>query len=208
VPTTVFQSKTAFEALRGFTLGRRPTERCDICAVSLAADHAHLYEPKDGRLLCACAACSILFLHRAGEAKYVRVPQRASQLTDFHMTDAEWNALRLPIDMAFFQHKLQVGRVLAYYPSPAGCTESLLELTHWSDIVRRNPELESLLPDVETLLVNRTRGRRDYYIAPIDQCYKLAGLIRLHWRGLSGGELVWQKIEKFFENLSTRACPS
>jgi len=107
----------------------------------------------------------------------------------------------LPIDLAFFQNSSRAGRVVAYYPSPAGCTESLLDLDAWRDIVHNNPELEQLLPDVETLLINRTRQRCDYYIAPIDQCYKLAGVVRTHWQGLSGGELVWQEIDEFFESL-------
>ncbi len=181
-------------------------ERCELCATALAGDHPHLFEPSQGRLLCACDACSLLFYRRAGpategQAKYVRVPRYARRLTNFQMTDAEWNALMLPIDMAFFQHCTRVGRVLAYYPSPAGCTESLLELDAWRDLARNNPVLDDLAPDVETLLVNRTGQRRDYYIAPLDQCYKLAGLIRVHWQGLSGGELVWRKIEEFFESL-------
>ena len=112
----------------------------------------------------------------------------------------------LPIELAFFQRSTRAGRVLAYYPSPAGCTESLLDLDAWGSIARNNPLLEELLPDVETLLVNRTRDRRDYYVAPIDQCYKLAGLIRIHWRGLSGGDEVWGKIEEFFEMLDRHVC--
>ena len=33
-----------------------------------------------------------------------------------------------------------------------------------------------------------------YYIVPIDECYRLVGLIRMHWRGLSGGTEVWKEI--------------
>jgi hypothetical protein len=36
---------------------------------------------------------------------------------------------------------------------------------------------------------------------PIDECYKLVGLIRLHWRGLSGGMEVWEKVGQFFAAL-------
>jgi hypothetical protein len=61
--------------------------------------------------------------------------------------------------------------------------------------------LGELAPEVEALLVNRVGQERDYFIAPIDRCYELAGLIRLHWRGLSGGETVWQKIREFFSTL-------
>jgi hypothetical protein len=111
----------------------------------------------------------------------------------------------LPIDLAFFLHSTTAGRVVAYYPSPAGSTESLLNLNAWAGIARNNAVLERMSADVEALLVNRTRGRRDYFIAPIDECYKLTGIIRTHWRGLSGGDQVWQQIEHFFEGLRERA---
>jgi hypothetical protein len=41
----------------------------------------------------------------------------------------------------------------------------------------------------------------EYYIVPIDQCFKLVGLIRSNWRGFSGGTEVWQKIGGFFADL-------
>jgi hypothetical protein len=113
--------------------------------------------------------------------------------------------LLLPIDLAFFVNSSKAGRVVAYYPSPAGCTESLLSLEAWADIVRDNPVLERMQPDVEALLVNRTRERREYYIAPLDQCYKLTGLIRMNWQGFSGGEEIWREIEGFFGALRETA---
>jgi hypothetical protein len=96
------------------------------------------------------------------------------------------------------------------YPSPAGATESLLPLEAWSSIVQANPALNHLEPDVEALLVNRVGQSRgsaaaEYYIVPIDTCYKLVGLIRLHWRGLSGGTEVWQEISNFFAELRYRS---
>jgi Family of unknown function (DUF5947) len=121
------------------------------------------------------------------------------------MTDAEWTALRLPIDLAFFVHITSAERVIAFYPSPAGCTESLLDLTAWQDIVQRNPEIARIRPDVGALLVNRTRGERQYFIAPIDECYRLTGIIRQYWRGLSGGDELWQQVARFFEALRQRA---
>lgn len=200
------RSKAAFDALREFTRRRDASERCDLCATALAEDHPHLIEASTGRLVCACNACAILFYRRDEESKYRRVPPTGRRLADFRITDAEWNALMLPIDLAFFQNNTRAGRVIAYYPSPAGCTESLLDLTAWRDIVRANPVLEQILPDVETLLVNRTREHRDYYVAPIDKCYALTGIIRMHWEGLSGGEAVWRKIDEFFDALDANIC--
>ncbi|MGH7936478.1 MAG: DUF5947 family protein, partial [Chthoniobacterales bacterium] len=99
-------------------------------------------------------------------------------------------------------------KMTALYPSPAGATESLLPITAWETIVRQNPVLRELQPDVEALLVNRAHEARDYYIAPIDKCFELVGLIRMNWRGFSGGEEVWREIEKFFTNLQGSARPA
>jgi hypothetical protein len=43
---------------------------------------------------------------------------------------------------------------------------------------------------------------------PIDECYKLVGLIRMHWKGLSGGTEVWRELGEFFTNLKARAVES
>jgi hypothetical protein len=60
------------------------------------------------------------------------------------------------------------------------------------------------------LLVNRVGHDRglaepEYYVLPIDECYKLVGLIRARWRGFSGGTEVWQEIGSFFNGLKQRA---
>ena len=47
----------------------------------------------------------------------------------------------------------------AYYPSPMGPTESLLELDAWAALEAANPVLATLEPDVEALLVNRRAAR-------------------------------------------------
>ena len=49
--------------------------------------------------------------------------------------------------------------------------------------------------------------RATTYRVPIDECYKLVGLIRTHWRGLSGGTEVWEEIGRFFDELRERAQP-
>ncbi len=95
--------------------------------------------------------------------------------------------------------------MLAFYPSPAGATESLLELEAWQALVVQNPILGRLEPDVEALLVNRMNKDREYYRAPIDECYKLVGLIRANWRGLSGGSEVWEEVGQFFTSLKQRS---
>jgi hypothetical protein len=158
------------------------------------------------QLVCCCEACAVLFSDQR-TARYRRVPRRVQLLPDFRLTDAQWDSLHIPINLAFFFHSSQAGKVIALYPSPAGATESLLPLEAWQELVAANPLLRELGPDVEALLVNRIGAARDHYRVPIDECYKLVGLIRTHWRGLSGGAEVWQEIEQFFSRLREGSRP-
>jgi hypothetical protein len=126
-------------------------------------------------------------------------------LDDFRLTDLDWNRLGVPIGLAFFLNSTPTGEVIAVYPSPGGPTESQLELETWNELVEENPVLAKMQPDTEALLVNRTRGARHYYLAPVDQCYRLVGILRSHWRGLTGGTEVWRRIDEFFADLKQRS---
>jgi Family of unknown function (DUF5947) len=134
------------------------------------------------------------------------IPRAISSLPDFQITDAQWDDLMLPISLAFFSYCTPAGRVVAFYPGPAGAAESTMGLDAWSELSESNPELLSMRPDVEALLVNRVGSTREYFLVPIDECYRLAGLIRTHWRGLSGGSLVWGEITAFFDALREKAA--
>src|SRR6202034_2230034 len=202
-------SGDVFGALRQFARReRRIVERCEWCSLELRTDHPHLIELAQRKLLCACEACAILFSGQG--VKFKRVPRRVRSLPRFNLSDAEWNGLMVPINMAFFFRSSLEDRVIALYPSPAGATESLLALESWNDIVGRNPILNEMESDVEGLLVNRlgySRGysAAEYYLLPIDECYKLVGLIRMHWKGLSGGTEVWKELGEFFSSAKARS---
>jgi hypothetical protein len=200
-------SQGGFDAIRRFARVRAPVERCDLCGLELPPEHDHLIEPGGRQLACACPACALLFAGQAG-ARYKRVPRQVVRLEDFSFTDTEWEGLRLPISLAFFYDSSPQRRIVACYPSPAGATESLLELETWTEIRARHSLLAGLTPDVEALLVNRTRTPGDYLIVPIDECFRLVGLIRTHWKGLSGGTEVWKEIAAFFSVLHQRARPA
>ena len=94
------------------------------------------------------------------------------------------------------------------YPSPAGATETLLSLESWTAIVAQNRALQTMESDVEAFLVNRVGNASEYFVVPIDECYRLVGLIRMHWKGLSGGADVWREISGFFASLKTRSVGS
>src|SRR5580704_2528819 len=204
------ETPDGFESLRRFARRpRRQVEQCEMCSAELHTEHPHLIDLTQRRMHCACDACAMLFSGRAG-TKYRRVPRDIRRLSNFQISDAEWDSLLIPINLAFFFQNSVDSRVSALYPSPAGATESLLPLEAWSGIVQANPALNQLEPDVEALLVNRVGQARgsapaEYYIVPIDACYRLVGLIRIHWRGLSGGTEVWQEIGNFFADLRSRS---
>jgi Family of unknown function (DUF5947) len=197
-------SPTALASIRRFMRPRKPLEHCTLCNVALADEHPHLVEPSTHRLVCACDACAMLF-DGPTSGRYRRIPRLVRSLPDFRLTDEAWDALQLPISLAFFFQSTPAGRVVALYPSPAGATESLVAAEAWGALLEDNPALRDFEPDVEGLLVNRIGESRDYYRVGIDHCYRLVGLIRSHWRGFSGGAMVWGEIAGFFDRLGEQS---
>lgn len=198
------QASKPLDVLKRFVRRRDLVERCDLCGVELTERHEHLVEPATRKLHCSCEACSILFSN-VEDSRFRRVPRQSKRLEGFEISDMQWSGLQLPIQLAFFFYSTPDERVIALYPSPAGATESLLPLDAWDEIVEQNPALEVLRPDVEALLVNRVGERREYFITPLDECYRLVGLIRSKWRGLSGGTEAWNAIAAFFDELGERS---
>ena len=180
-----------------------------MCGATVAHQHEHLMETAKRHLVCACQACAILFGEQTGQ-RYKRVPSSIRYLSDFRLTDTQWDSLMVPINMAFFFESSASGKVVAMYPSPAGATESLLALETWEEIVAWNPVLRSMQADVEALLVNRLGASRgfpahQYFLLPVDHCFKLVGLVRMNWQGLSGGDGLWRELEQYFAALTARA---
>jgi hypothetical protein len=182
----------------------RAAERCELCDVDLGRDHNHLVNLSTRALMCACRGCYLLFENGgAGGGKYRTVPERYVTLG----AGFEWDGLQIPVGVAFFFFNSALTRVAAFYPSPAGATESLLPLDTWAEIVAASPAIGELAPDVEALLVRRTGERRDAFIVPIDACYELVGRIRRLWRGFDGGDEARQEIERFFAQVEGRSRP-
>jgi Family of unknown function (DUF5947) len=195
------RGRSALAALQQFV--RKPPKSaqvCELCAKPIGTDHFHLLELETHRITCACDACSILFNGNARQ-RYRRIPRDVYRLDQFSMDDHEWESLLIPINLAFFVYSDAARKMVAQYPSPGGVMESSLDLEYWSVIAERNPILSRLEPDVEALLVNRIGKSPQYFRVPIDKCFQLVGIIRTHWRGLSGGEEVWKEIDKFFQAL-------
>lgn len=175
-------------------------EKCDMCSEPVVVGHRHLLEGDSRSVACVCQACALLFSEPAASlGKYRLIPDRYLNLSDFVMTHAEWASLRVPVGICFISGQR------AYYPGPMGPTEAPLDSSTWSALTERYPVLSEIQPDLEALLVNRARGSQDYFIVPIDTCFSLVGLIRVRWRGLSGGTVVWSDIRQFFDALRKRS---
>ena len=195
--------------LRGLIRERVPAERCELCSAELSPHphHEHLFEPTTRQIKCSCTPCAILFPAEA-EKRYRRVSRRLLYLDDFAMNDMQWESLAIPVNMAFLHTTTNAGGVRAFYPSPAGATESMLSLEAWQQLTDANPVLVDMAADVEALLVYRRRGGSDFecFLVPIDACYELTGRVRKTWKGFDGGEQAWHEIEEFFVNLRGK-CP-
>ena len=186
----------------------RSKEKCEFCGVEITEKHSHAVNTETRSLLCVCRPCYLLFTHEgAARGKFKAIPERYLYAPGLILADAQWNRLQIPVGIAFFFFNTSLGRMVVFYPSPVGATESLLSLETWDELARANPLLTTLATDVEALLVRSVQRRGDFecYIVPIDACYELVGRIRRHWKGFDGGEDAWTEIDAFFAEVRARS---
>jgi hypothetical protein len=210
----------------GAPAGQAPEEKCEFCAAMIAAEHGHVADLDSSTLMCACRACYLLFTHsgagqtweqdhdpgqerRMGRARYRAIPDRYLTDPGHPLTPAEWDALEIPVGLAFFLRGSAGGETTAFYPSPAGATECRLDLDAWGRITAGHPLVAAAEPDVEAILISR--GERDQpgieaFLVPIDACYELAGRMRLEWRGFDGGAEARESIAAFLGRVRARCA--
>ncbi|WP_329429100.1 DUF5947 family protein [Streptosporangium sp. NBC_01495] len=183
-----------------------PMTLCELCAAPAGEEHGHVVNVESRGLLCACRACYLLFTRdTGGRARYRAVPRRYLHAPRFLLDAADWDEMQIPVRTAFFFRNSAMDRTVAFYPSPAGATESLLPLETWRRVLAANPAMADVQPDVEALLVDRRPdGGFACHLVPIDACYELVGLVRLHWKGFDGGQEAREAIEGFFADLRER----
>lgn len=175
------------------------TERCDLCAAPVPDDHRHLYDTAAEEVRCACGPCSVLFADGgAGDGHYRLVPRRRIRLP---RVDTE--VLGVPVGLVFFVPRAD-GTVTAEGPSPAGAMRWEIDAEAWRRLTAESPQLASVEPDVEALLVNTVHGLDHHWIVPVDDCYRMIAVVRREWRGLSGGGRIWPAVERFFDDLTER----
>ncbi len=180
-----------------------PYERCEMCAAAVADAHQHVVNTGTRSLLCVCRPCYLLFAHDDAQLAYRAVPDR--YLSFAELAAPVWGALDLPVGTAFLFVNSVLDRVVAFYPGPAGATESELSLAAWDQVVAAAPALATLQPDVEALLVHTTREHAEAFLVPIDVCYELVGHLRQLWRGFDGGQDVRRRLAEFFDQVRARS---
>jgi hypothetical protein len=206
--------------------GQAPEEKCEFCAAPVAAEHGHVADLDSSTLMCACRACYLLFTHsgagqtweqdpqpekerRIGRARYRSIPDRYVADPAHPIFQGDWDALEIPVGLAFFLRSSGTGETTAFYPSPAGATECRLDLDAWGRISAGHPLVAAAEPDVEAILISR--GERDQprietFLVPIDACYELAGRMRLEWRGFDGGAEARASIAAFLDRVRERCA--
>ncbi|MET9552572.1 DUF5947 family protein [Streptomyces sp. NPDC006645] len=192
-------------------------ERCEMCAAPIGEEHQHVVNLESRSLMCGCRACYLLFTDDAAQLRYRAVPDRYVRFDGLPLDARTWDELQIPVGLAFLFRNSAQDRTIAFYPGPAGATESELPLDAWSTIVEASPELAMLRPDVEALLVRRTDaggggGGREIaascHLVPIDACYELVGRLRTLWRGFDGGREAHAAMDAFFEHVQRRSRPA
>ena len=192
----------------------RPGERCELCAELLPDDHGHVVDLETRAMMCACRPCYLVFAPEgAGGSRFRAVPDRFVSFPEFTLSASQWDGLQIPVGVAFFFMNSSLNHVAAFYPSPAGATESMLSLDSWEEIVASNPDLAALLPDVEAFLVRSAERRSgeataECYLVPIDVCYELVGELRRLWKGFDGGAEAHAAIDAFFDRVRAKAKPA
>lgn len=201
--------------LRRFVAGAAPSpplaaeeeaERCEMCAEKIGEWHGHVVSIESRALMCTCRPCALLFTQEgAAGGRYKTVPERYRYAANVPLAEATWDSIGIPVAMAFFFTNSAMAQTVAFYPSPAGATESLLSLEAWANLLAATPAMTDLQADVEALLVNKSANGFECFAVPIDACYHLVGLVRMHWKGFDGGEEAWTAINEFFDGLRERS---
>jgi hypothetical protein len=178
-----------------------------MCGTPAGPEHGHVVDIENRSLMCACRACYLLFTRSdAGGGRFRAVPDRYRHDPRHPLTKAEWERLGVPVGSAFFLRGAD--GVSAFYPSPAGATECLLDLDAWASLGIEHPMLAFAEPDVEAILIHSADDAGDTvecFLVPIDACYELVGLVRMHWQGFDGGQEAREHIEAFFSRIRSVA---
>ena len=190
-----------------------------MCGEPIRDEHSHVVNLASRALMCTCRPCALLFDYDHAELRYRAVPTRYLSFPSVRITTAVWDDLQIPVGLVFLFRNSTLDRTVAFYPGPAGATESELPLGAWDLVVGAHPELGIAAPDVEALILRAPArggaigGAEDgdtvtAYLVPIDSCYELVGRLRQVWRGFDGGQQARAHLDQYFSALQSRSRPA
>src|SRR6202041_1916580 len=146
---------TPYDVLSRITSNQRAPqpagERCEMCSEAIADEHQHVVNVAGRQLMCVCRGCYLLFTDSEADLRYRAVPDRYLAFPDFALDRRAWEALQIPVGVAFFFTNSDLGRTVAFYPGPAGACESELDLDAWNALRAADPRARLSLDDVEAL---------------------------------------------------------
>jgi hypothetical protein len=169
-------------------LPTRSVERCELCGGPAGEDHPHVVDTEAhgaSSLACACRPCHLL-LAASSSGRWRAVVDDWRSVSSIELPD-------VPVGVAFVVVDPMRERPVAYYPGPAGATESELDVPV--------DALPSLAPGTEALLVRDGEA----FVVPVSEAYGLAGELREHWEGLTGGDGPGRVLDAFVERARSRA---
>ena len=151
------------------------------------------------QLMCVCRGCYLLFTDSDASCAIAPCRTATSRCRASTVDRRAWEALQIPVGLAFFFRNSALGRFVAFYPGPAGASESELDLQALDGLTAGDARLASW----------PTMWRRcwsgcpipvapECYLVPIDACYEFVGGLRMRWRGFDGGQQAREFIEGFF----------
>jgi hypothetical protein len=192
-------SRSPIATLRAFAAHKlNARERCDFCSQAVGPEHAHVLD-ENGAPKCACMACALLFPEQT-VAQFRRIDSRAQRLPMEIFSEAQWAALGIPVGLAWFFRDAKDGRLRAMYPGAAGSVEGRAQVAPEAGMPAMILTLE---PGTEALLVRRSAQKGECWRVSMDHCWRLAGLLRRHWRGFAGGADVHARVDAFFTGLAS-----
>jgi hypothetical protein len=207
-------SSSPLSTLRRIATTRRAAydgERCEMCNEPIGAQHQHVVDLDTRGLMCTCRGCYLLFSSEGAHQRHRAVPERYLSFPAFRLGPGQWEQLEIPVALAFFFHNSVQDRTIAFYPGPAGATESELPLAAWQSVLEANPAFASVAPDTEALMIRAPGPQHplaEALLVPIDCCYELVGQLRSVWRGFDGGQDARACIESWFRAVRDRSRPA
>lgn len=178
---------------------------CGLCDADIEVEgHRHVTDLESGAIQCVCQACHNLFTPAgSGGGRWRAIPDRWLEIDDARNL---LHQLDIPVAVAFVVIDARLGRPRVSYPGIAGVVASDLPLDTWDLVVVDHPEVASLEPEVEALLVRSRAGHDEAYLVPVDACYELAGRMRGRMTTASVGPHGDDELDALFARVRSRVA--